>query len=517
MATPQELAQNNPLREGMRLEPAAGPCAMVIFGASGDLTRRKLIPALYNLMRDQRLSSAFAVIGTARTAKTDEVFRQEMRQAVEEFSRTKLEPQVWETFAPRLSYLTTDFNEDQTYAKLNAALASVDQQRGTQGNHIYYLATPPEAYIPIIEGLGRAGMNRPDASGHGWKRIIIEKPFGEDLESARELNRRVAAVFTEEQVYRIDHYLGKETVQNISVFRFSNGMFEPVWNRNYIDHVQITAAEEVGVGSRAGYYDKTGALRDMIQNHMLQVFALIAMEPPAEFGADAVRDEKVKVFKAIRPIEPSAVAENTVRAQYAEGSIGGKKVKGYLQEPGVNPNSTTETYAAIRFFVDNWRWGGVPFYIRSGKSMPRRITEVAIEFKKPPVPLFNEKTAGTLEPNLLVLRIQPDEGISIRIEVKIPGQRVRIRPVTLDFRYGSSFGVELSEAYERLLLDCMLGDSTLFTRRDGLETTWEFITKILQGWRQQGLRSLPQYEAGTWGPAEANALIERDGRRWRRS
>ncbi len=515
MAT-RTMEEQNPLREGIRLEAAAEPCAVVIFGASGDLTRRKLMPALYNLTHEQRLSSSFAVIGVARREKSDEGFRDEMRQAVVEFSRARIDQSVWDSFAKRFYYLTGDFNNADTYPKLKAALARCDQMHGTLGNCIYYLSTPPEAYDEIIEGLGRVGLQHPDEQSKGWKRIVIEKPFGHDLATARELNARVGAVFEERQVYRIDHYLGKETVQNISVFRFANGMFEPIWNHKYIDHVQITAAEEVTVGSRAGYYDTTGALRDMIQNHMLQVFALIAMEPPVAFDADTVRDEKHKVFRAVRKIQPSEVAQHTVRAQYAAGSVAGKKISGYLEESNVNPGSTTETYAAIKFFVDNWRWAGVPFYIRTGKAMARRITEVVIQFHKPPQILFDEKSAGTIEPNLLVLRIQPDEGISIRSEVKLPGQRVRIRPVTMDFRYGTSFGVEIAEAYERLILDCMLGDSTLFTRRDGLEKTWEFVDEILEGWRQQNLKKLPQYEAGTWGPAEAQELMRRDGRQWRR-
>jgi glucose-6-phosphate 1-dehydrogenase len=513
--TPQAI--ENPLREGIRLEAAAEPCVMVIFGASGDLTRRKLMPALYNLTREQRLSSAFAVIGVARREKSDEGFREEMRQALAEFSRSRIDQNVWESFAKKLYYLVGDFSNPDIYPKLKEALARCDLKHGTLANCIYYLSTPPEAYQAIIEGLGHLGLQRPGLDGKGWKRIVIEKPFGYDLASARELNAKVAAVFEESQVYRIDHYLGKETVQNISVFRFANGMFEPVWNHKYIDHVQITAAEEVNVGSRGGYYDRSGALRDMIQNHMLQVFALVAMEPPVAFDADTVRDEKQKVFRAIRQIEPSEVANYMVRAQYAAGSVAGKKIAGYLQEPDVNSESTTETYAAIKFFVDNWRWSGVPFYIRTGKAMARRITEVVIEFKRPPQILFEEHAAGHIDPNLLVLRIQPDEGISIKSDVKLPGQRIRIRPVTMDFRYGSSFGVEIAEAYERLILDCMLGDSTLFTRRDGLEKTWEFVGKILEGWRQQNLKRLPQYEAGTWGPVEAQEMMGRDGRRWRRN
>ncbi|HEY3130880.1 MAG TPA: glucose-6-phosphate dehydrogenase [Acidobacteriota bacterium] len=515
MAT-QPIEQENPLREGTRLEAATEPCTVVIFGASGDLTRRKLMPALYNLMHEQRLPSSFAVIGVARREKTDESFRDEMQQAIAEFSRTKIDQSVWDSFARKIYYLRGDFNDAGTYSQLQLALARCEQRHGTLGNCIYYLSTPPETYDEIIEGLGRVGLHRPDEKRKGWKRIVIEKPFGHDLATARQLNARVATVFEESQVYRIDHYLGKETVQNISVFRFANGMFEPIWNHKYIDHVQISAAEEVAVGSRAGYYDTTGALRDMIQNHMLQVFALIAMEPPVAFDADTVRDEKHKVFRAIRQIQPAEVARYTVRAQYAAGSVAGKKISGYLEEPGVNPKSTTETFAAIKFFVDNWRWAGVPFYIRTGKALARRITEVVIQFRKPPQILFDEKSAGTIDPNLLVLRIQPDEGISIKSEVKLPGQRVRIRPVTMDFRYGTSFGVEIAEAYERLILDCMLGDSTLFTRRDGLEKTWEFVDKILDGWRQQDLKKLPQYEAGTWGPVEAQELMKRDGRQWRR-
>ena len=498
------------------MEPSAEPCAVIIFGASGDLTRRKLLPALYNLIREQRLSAGLSVIGVARREISHDDFREEMRRGVEEFSRSGIQRDVWDSFAARVFYLRGDFNDAGTYVRLRDTLIGSDQQCGTLGNYIYYLSTPPESYEHIIAGLGSVGLQRSTDQSKGWKRIVIEKPFGYDLATARELNNKVAAVFEESQVYRIDHYLGKETVQNILVFRFANGMFEPVWNRNYIDHVQITAAEEVGVGSRAGYYEKVGALRDMIQNHMLQVFALTAMEAPVAFDADSVRDEKQKVFRAIRYIEPSQVAEHTVRAQYGAGSVAGKPVKGYLKEDRVDPNSTTETYAAVKLFVENWRWAGVPFYVRSGKCLPRRITEIVIQFKRPPHSLFPQATAGSLDPNLLVIRIQPDEGISINTQVKLPGHQVRIRPVTMDFRYGTSFGLEISEAYERLILDCMLGDSTLFTRRDGLETTWEFITKILDGWRGQNLKELPQYETGTWGPAEAEELMKRDGCRWRR-
>ncbi|MGI8783112.1 MAG: glucose-6-phosphate dehydrogenase [Acidobacteriota bacterium] len=507
----------NPLRQGMRMESTAPPCAIVIFGASGDLTRRKLLPALYNLAREQRLAPGLAIIGFARREKSDEAFRDEMKQAVEEFSRTPLDAKIWDSFAQGMHYLQGDFQDASCYEKLGQMLDRADAERGTSGNRVYYLATPPEFYDDIALNLGKFKMDdQSEGQGH-WKRIVVEKPIGHDLDSARSLNRTISQVFEENQIYRIDHYLGKETVQNILVFRFANGIYEPIWNRQYIDHVQITVAEEVGVGTRAGYYEQAGALRDIVQNHLIQIVSLAAMEPPILFDANSVRDEKSKVMRSIRHFDAAAVDADTVRAQYAAGSVGGEKAPGYLDEQNVAVGSTVETYATVRFWIDNWRWKGVPFYVRSGKRLPKRVSEVAIQFKKPPHGIFrNEGAAAAQSPNVLALRIQPDEGISIRSQVKVPGQRVRIRPVMMDFRYGSSFGVDIAEAYERLLLDCMLGDSTLFIRGDELEASWTLVTEILEGWARQKLTKIPQYEAGSWGPAEADALLERDGRRWRR-
>ncbi|HMQ34553.1 MAG TPA: glucose-6-phosphate dehydrogenase, partial [Chloroflexaceae bacterium] len=392
-------------------------------------------------------------------------------------------------------------------------LAAIDEGRGTGGNRVFYLATPPESYPEIIGQLGAHGLTR--SPGGGWTRIIVEKPFGRDLASARALNQQLLAVFDESQVYRIDHYLGKETVQNLLVFRFTNGIFEPLWDRRSVDHVQITVAESIGVEDRGGYYDSSGALRDMIQNHLTQLLCLVAMEPPVTYEADAVRDEKVKVLRSIRPIYPTEVARFTVRGQYGPGSVSGRPIGGYRDERGVAPGSQTETYVALKLFIESWRWAGVPFYLRSGKAMPRRVSEIAIQFKTVPTMLFADTPMHDIEPNVLSIKIQPDEGITLKFGSKVPGQQ-QIRPVTMDFRYGTSFGVASPEAYERLLLDCMLGDGTLFTRRDEVEASWSLITPIPQGWAAGPPQSFPNYEAGTWGPADADAFIARDGRAWRR-
>ncbi len=504
----------NPLAEGLRLERTPEPCAMVIFGASGDLTRRKLLPALYNLARHRLLPLGFSVVGLARSEMNDQEFRRKMREAVESFaSAGPLDDSIWENFAPGLHYVAANFRDRAGYEKLAALLSEIDRERGTCCNRVYYLAVPPSIYDDIIQGLDAAGLGQPP---QGWTRIIIEKPFGRDLETARALNRTLGAVFREEQVYRIDHYLGKETVQNILVFRFSNGIFEPVWNRRYIDHVQITAAESLGVEERATYYEEAGALRDMIQNHMLQLLALTAMEPPAAFDADSVRGEKVKVFRSIRPISADEVNKLAVRGQYGEGRVNGEAVKGYRSEPGIKPDSSTETYAAVKFLIDNWRWADVPFYLRTGKRLPRRVTEIAIHFKQPPLLLFGRTPADQLEPNVLSLRIQPDEGISLKFGAKLPGPALRLRSVSMDFSYASSFGTGSADAYERLLLDCMLGDATLFARRDGVEAAWSIVTPILEAWAAEPPEEFPNYAAGTWGPKEAQEFIERDGRRWRR-
>jgi glucose-6-phosphate 1-dehydrogenase len=525
----------NPLRVGLPRPRTAPPCAMVIFGATGDLTRRKLVPALYNLARAGHLPEELGVVGFARSAGEDAAFREELRSGVKEFSRTGYDANAWEPFAAGISSLRGDYEAPEGYRRLSDRLQALDRERGAAGNRLFYLATPPNVTASIATQLGAAGLVRPPSPQGPWTRVVIEKPFGHDLASAEALNQAVGGVFDEQQVFRIDHYLGKETVQNIMVLRFANAMFEPVWNCRHIDHVQITVSESVGIEGRGGYFEQSGILRDMVQNHLLQLLCLVAMEPPVALDADAIRDEKVQVLRAVRPILPDQVAKSTVRAQYRPGWVLGKEVPGYCEEPGVSPTSTTETYAALRVEIDNWRWAGVPFYLRAGKRLPKRTTEIAIQFKSVPRILFNKDREAPLEPNVLSLRIQPNEGIALRIGVKVPGYESQIQPVTMDFGYGAAFGVEPPEAYERLILDALLGDSTLFTRRDEVEAQWRFITPILEGWSDGGaalttaasrhrgesggglrLPELATYEAGTWGPAAADALLMADGRTWRR-
>ncbi|MCI0490461.1 MAG: glucose-6-phosphate dehydrogenase [Blastocatellia bacterium] len=505
---------DNPLREGVRLERTADPCTVIIFGASGDLTKRKLVPALYRLTQEGLLPAEFAILGFARSKMSHDEFRARMKDAIATYSEAKsVDETVWESFAKGIYYLAGDINNPESYKEMSALLDQIDGERGTAGNRVFYLSTSPTFYSEAVAQLGAAGLARPE--GKGWTRIIIEKPFGHSLESARELNVDVAKVFNEDQVYRIDHYLGKETVQNLMVFRFANGIFEPIWNRRYIDHVQITNAESIGVEDRGGYYDTSGVLRDMIQNHVFQVLSHVVMEPPMEFSAGEVRDEKIKAMRAVRPIPRDRVNEFVVRGQYGPGSVGGKSAAGYREEKDVKPESATETYAALKLYFDNWRWAGVPFYLRSAKRMPKRVTEIAIHFKQAPHMLFSETTAQQIEPNVLVVRIQPDEGITMRIGAKVPGQVTRIRWVNMDFRYGASFGVASPEAYERLLLDCILGDATLYARRDMTERGWEIVMPILEAW-QEAKPDFPNYEAGSWGPKAADDLLEREGRRWRR-
>jgi glucose-6-phosphate 1-dehydrogenase len=495
----------------MRIEQSAPPCAVVIFGGSGDLTKRKLLPALYRLAQERLLPSQFAVIGVARQQMSDEEFRSQMHAAVSEHEGDAADDVVWKSFASGLFYLQGEFAEAETFTRLRKTLERVEGQRGTNGNRLYYLATAPDFFGLIAKQLGDAGLAQSD-EGH-WTRIIVEKPFGHDLESARALNEELAHVFTEEQVYRIDHYLGKETVQNLLVFRFANSIFEPVWNREYVDHVQITNAEALGVEGRGAFYEKAGAVRDMIQSHVFQVTSLIAMEPPTALTADAIRDEKIKVMRTVRAIRAAEVPDFSVRGQYGPGFVLGDKVPGYREEPGVAPDSSTETFAALKLYFDNPRWQDVPFYIRSGKRLTRRVTEIAIEFKKTPHSLFSECDAP-LKANVLVMRIQPNEGITLRFGAKLPGQAMRIRWVNMDFRYASSFGTEPPEAYERLLLDCMLGDSTLYARRDMTERGWEIVTPLLEAWKQPA-KDFPNYAAGSSGPELAHELMRRDGRAWR--
>lgn len=513
----------------MRLEATAPACAVVIFGATGDLTRRKLLPALYRLAQQRLVPSEFAILGTARQTMTDDEFRSAMQVAVAEFGPDdSLDESAWQSFAQRIFYIGGDFNEAELYQQLRNKLEGIDHEYDTQGNRIFYLATAPDNFGLIAKQLGEAGIARAKSGAQGgtkggtetgtkekaWTRIIVEKPFGHDLESARALNKTLAAVFDENQIYRIDHYLGKETVQNLLVFRFANSIFEPLWNRQYIDHIQITNAETLGVEGRGAYYEKAGALRDMIQNHVFQVTSLIAMEPPASLSANGVRDEKIKAMQSVRPFPADRIDKFVVRGQYGPGTVLGDTVPGYREEPGVDLNSSTETFAALKLYLDNWRWAGVPFYIRSGKRLQKHITEIAIQFKEVPHRLFTESDSP-LQPNVLVIRIQPNEGISLRFAAKLPGQALRIRSVNMDFRYGSSFGVKPPEAYERLLLDCMLGDSTLYARRDMVERGWEIVTPILAAWKKPA-PDFANYEAGSWGPRAAFELIERDGRKWRK-
>jgi glucose-6-phosphate 1-dehydrogenase len=483
-----------------------------VFGATGDLTARKLIPALYNLARERLLPTGFSVVGFARRAWDDQQFRGAMKEAVAKFSRAPVQDDIWDSFARGLHYVSSDFGDMAGYEVLADRLDKQDSAHGSSGNRLFYLATPPTAYIDIARRIGEAGLSRGGESG-GWTRLVVEKPFGRDLKSARKLDQALGLVFRERQIFRIDHYLGKETVQNIMVFRFGNGIFEPIWNRRYVDNVQVSVAETVGVEGRGGYYEESGALRDMVQNHLLQVLALVAMEPVSSFRGDAVRDEKAKVFHSIPPIED--VAMNTVRGQYTAGAILGERVPGYREEQGVSPSSMTETFVAMKLRVENWRWADVPFYLRVAKRLPKRVTEVAITFKRAPLQLFRMMGGEAPAPNLLVLRIQPDEGISLRFGAKVPGTRSDVRPVNMDFRYGTSFGVEPPEAYERLLLDAMIGDSTLFTRWDSVEAAWELLTPVMEEWAE-GASPLRFYEAGTWGPDEVRDLIQRDGREWHR-
>lgn len=504
----------NPLREGLRLQKTADPCVVVIFGASGDLTRRKLIPALYSLSRQNLLGPGFSIVGAARTPMTHDEFRASMRQSIVEFGETDNNDSIdWQNFSAGLFYSATDVKDLKSVQQLKELLGQIDRERGTSGNRLFYLSTPPTYYPEVISALAQTELNRPQQGS--WVRIVIEKPFGHDLQSARALNTEVLSVFSEDQVYRIDHYLGKETVQNIIVLRFANGILEPLWNQRYIDHVQITAAESIGVENRGSYYEGAGALRDMVQNHMLQLVTHVAMEPPVALEANAVRDEKTKVLRALRSIAPDDVDKCAVRGQYGSGSVGGKPVPGYRQEEGVNPQSNTETYSAIKLYIDNFRWAGVPFYIRSGKRLPKRVTEIAIQFKSVPHLLFRENDGGRLDPNSLIIRIQPDEGISMKFGAKLPGQLVQVRPVSMDFQYGTSFGKRSPEAYERLLLDAMFGDATLYARGDQVELSWQFVTPIVDAWTAPPA-GFANYKAGTWGPEAADRLIEQDGRRWRR-
>lgn len=496
----------NPLREGLRLPSIPDACALVIFGASGDLTRRKLFPALWSLAVRDMLPEDFAIVGVARSPETDARFRDRMKEAVREFGHEPIDEKLWKRLTAGMRYIATDFADDRGEDALMDVLQELDRKRGCDGNRVFYLAVPPSAISVVVDKLG---ARRGEWSG--WTRLIVEKPFGTDRASAGKLNEQIHRHFEEREIFRIDHYLGKETVQNLLALRFSNGIFEPVWNRQFVDHVEITVAESIGIEGRAGFYEQAGAMRDVFQNHLLQLVALTAMEPPIDFTADSVRNEKVKVLHAIRP--PGAA--RVVRGQYGPGAIEGKPVPGYRQEPGVAPGSRTETFVAAKLYVDNWRWAGTPFYVRVGKRLPKRETTIAIQFKRAPHPPFARAASEGLEPNVLVVHVQPDEGVSLAIGAKVPGQGMKLRTVHMDFLYGGAFRTELPDAYERLILDCMLGDATLFTREDEVDQQWALVDSIVAGWEGDRTR-FPNYESGTWGPAAADALPKRDGRQWRR-
>ena len=502
---------DNPLREGSVTLRAAEPCTIVVFGATGDLAHRKLFPALCRISASKALHPRTAVLGTARSRMEPEAFREQMGATVTELG---VDPRDWRRFAERVDYVPADFDDPASYKALRQRLEQFEKDRGLPGNRLFYLAVPPAGYEPIIGHLGKSGAVHPHSGTGPWARVIVEKPFGHDLESARKLNACLHSVFDERQIFRIDHYLGKESVQNIIILRLGNGFFEPLWNNRYVDHVQITVAESVGIETRAAYYEHAGVSRDILQNHLMQLLSLTAMEPPARFDADSVRDEKVKVLRAIRPLDAQDVAGRTVRGQYARGAVAGASVPGYCEEPGVGPESQTETYLAVRLDVDNWRWAGVPFYLRSGKRLAKRATEIEIVFRQPPYALFRTAGISELEANVLRMRIQPDEGVSVSFGAKSPGQALHIDPVRMDFFYLTAFGSDPPDAYDRLLLDCNRGDMTLFARKDEVELAWEIVDSITKTWEKGQGSPLVTYPAGTWGPREADAWIAKDGRKW---
>lgn len=512
MASPTTPVDIKPLPE---LVTPVAACTLVIFGGSGDLARRRLIPAVYNLLLDGLLPAKFAVIGLGRKSMSDREFRDLVREGVIKHSRQALVEDTWQAFEPHLFYIQGDNDDAKTYGRLRAKAEEVERNMQLPGNRIFYLSIPPSSFAAVCEGLAQAGLATTPGGDAPYSRIIVEKPVGRDLVSAQQINEVTGKVFDESQIFRIDHYLGKETVQNLMVVRFANSIFEPIWNHKYIDHVQITVSETEGVGTRASYYEEAGALRDMIQNHLLQLLCLVAMEPPYSLDPDVVRNAKMEVLRCLRPIAGKDVEQYTVRAQYAEGNAHDGPIPGYRRDKGVNPNSTTETYVAIKAFVENWRWSGVPFYLRTGKALPKRASEIAVQFKDIPQILFNANPTHTQPANVLTLRIQPDEGLSLRIISRVPGTRAQTHPVEMDFQYCDVFGRPSPEAYERLLLDVMAGDASRFMRRDAVEASWAWVTKILEGWAQQKLRWLPEYPAGTWGPVEAERMIQNDSRSWR--
>ena len=502
-------AKRTPARDS----PPATPCLLVIFGASGDLTKRKLIPALYNLRQGRLLTDRFAVVGVSRSPMSDEEFRQRAAEDLQEATGGKPDGTILSWLLERVHYVPLDAEDPAAYGQLCQRLKALDEQRQTGGNVVFYLATAPQLFGPTVKQLGDAGLTT-ERDGH-FRRVVIEKPFGHDLDSARALNHEILEVLRETQIYRIDHYLGKETVQNILAFRFGNGIFEPIWNRRYIDHVQINASERVGVEQRGGYYDTSGALRDMVPNHLFQLVSLTTMEPPISFQANAVRDEQAKVLHALQPFTPEDVLRRTVRGQYGDGMIDGRAQRAYRHEDKVRPDSTTETFVALKLYIDNWRWADVPFYLRTGKMLPKRETEITIQFKRAPFQLFRDTPVETLTPNQLVIHIQPDEGVSLSFSAKVPGPQLRLGDVNMNFAYNDYFGSTPSTGYERLLYDCMMGDATLFQRADMVEAGWAVVQPILDVWRALPPRDFPNYAAGTWGPPEAAELLHRSGRSWR--
>ena len=505
------LEQNNQIP---RTSPRRGDaCAVVIFGAAGDLTKRLLVPSLYNLRSSKLLPERFALVGVTAARFSDQEFREKLTRDIHEFAPSPVQKELWDWFVPRIYYHSGDFHDPNLYKQLKDKLAEVDKEQGTPGSYLFYLATAPQFFGEIINQLGAAHLT--DEENGVWRRVIVEKPFGRDLDSARALNKQIKSVLDESQIYRIDHYLGKETVQNMMVFRFGNGMFEPIWDRSHVDHVQITVAETVGVEQRGGYYDTSGALRDMIPNHMLQLVAMTAMEPPVSFESEAVRDEKAKILHAIQPLSPEDVLTKAVRGQYGPGTLQERPVPGYRSEPQVNPHSAIETFVALELHIDNWRWAGVPFYLRTGKRLPQHLTEIAIQFKRAPQLLFRGTEVESLSANQLVMHIQPDEGISLRFSAKIPGAVMNLGAVNMNMKYEEYFGVAPWTGYETLLLDCMIGEPTLFQRADTVEAGWRVVQPVLDVWNALPSRDFPNYEAGTWGPKAAGDLLKRDGREWR--
>ena len=491
----------------------ADPCIMVIFGAAGDLTQRKLIPALYNLAKANLLSREFAIVGVAHNPMSTDDFRKKLADNIRQYAGGEVDPDIWEWFNRRLYYIAAEFDDKNVYSQLKTTLAKLDQEHSTHGNYFFYLATAPSFFGSIVEQLASAGLM--EEKDHYWRRVIVEKPFGHDIDSAKTLNQQLLKVASEKQIYRIDHYLGKETVQNILAFRFANGIFEPIWNRRYIDHVQITVAETVGVESRGSYYDTAGALRDMVPNHIMQLISLTAMEPPISFEANAVRDEQAKILHAIQPLSSEEVLHRTVRGQYGTGTQDAHRVPGYRNEPDVPSDSRTETFVAMKLAIDNWRWADVPFYLRTGKHLAAQTTQIVIQFRRAPFVLFRDTEVENLMPNQLVLHIQPEEGISLQFAAKVPGPIMRLGAVDMNFKYADYFGTQPSTGYERLLHDCMIGDATLFQRADMVEAGWCVVSPALDVWKALPPRNFPNYPAGSWGPKESDELLERDGRHWR--